>query len=147
MRGRPFGSSGRNKIYVRPIPTIVGSVDVGKLPNAEPPIYPNGDRVAAIEQFVPNFSAPVFAPPVIAAALAELCKRRPRNEIDKFSAQGIALNKFRFAYVSTTADGRKAIKLAGFSRLHLQSAKRTPFIRSRLRSASSGDVMYSFRLP
>ena len=130
MRGRPFGSSGRNKIYVRPIPTIVGSVDVGKLPNAEPPIYPNGDRVAVIEQFVPNFSAPVFAPPVIAAALAELCKRRPRNEID-----------------STTVDGRKAIKLAGFSRLHLQSAKRTPIIRSRLRSASSGDVRYSFRLP
>jgi hypothetical protein len=86
------------------------------MPNAEPPIYPNGDRVAVIEQFVPNFSAPVFAPPVIAAALAELCKRWPRNEIDKFSAQGIALNKFQFAYVATTVDGQQAIKLAGFSR-------------------------------
>jgi hypothetical protein len=47
------------------------------MPNAEPPIYPNGDRVGAVEQFSPNTSSPVFPPSVIAAALSAIANANP----------------------------------------------------------------------
>jgi hypothetical protein len=37
--------------------------------NAEPPVYPHGDSVAAVERFIPNPMSAVFPAPVIAAAL------------------------------------------------------------------------------
>lgn len=40
--------------------------------NAEPPIYPRGDSVAVVEQFIPNPMSAVFPAPVIAAALQSI---------------------------------------------------------------------------
>lgn len=48
-----------------------------ELPNAEPPIYPKGDRVGVVEHFVPNTSNAVFAAPVINAALAAISNANP----------------------------------------------------------------------
>ena len=47
------------------------------MPNAQPPIYPNGDRVGVVERFIPNPSAPVFPQPVISAALAAIANANP----------------------------------------------------------------------
>jgi hypothetical protein len=47
------------------------------MPNAEPPIYPNGDRVAAVEVFKPNPSAAAFPAPMISAALSAIASANP----------------------------------------------------------------------
>jgi hypothetical protein len=48
-----------------------------ELPNAEPPIYPKGDRIGVVECFVPNTSVAVFPPAVINAALAAISSANP----------------------------------------------------------------------
>lgn len=48
-----------------------------ELPNAEPPIYPKGDRIGVVECFVPNTSGAVFPPAVISAALAAISSANP----------------------------------------------------------------------
>jgi hypothetical protein len=48
-----------------------------ELPNAEPPIYPKGDRIGVVECFVPNTSGAVFPPAVINAALAAISGANP----------------------------------------------------------------------
>ena len=50
------------------------SVDI---PNAEPPTYPNGDRVGVVERFQPNPSALAFAAPVITAAISVIASANP----------------------------------------------------------------------
>jgi hypothetical protein len=47
------------------------------MPNAQPPIYPYGDRVGVVEPFVPNPLAPVFPQPVISAALTAIANANP----------------------------------------------------------------------
>jgi hypothetical protein len=50
------------------------SVDV---PNAEPPVYPNGDRVAVVETFKPSPQAAAFPAPMIQAALSTISNANP----------------------------------------------------------------------
>lgn len=45
--------------------------------NAEPPIYPHGDRVAVVEKFIPNPTSAVFPAPVIAAAMQAIGTANP----------------------------------------------------------------------
>jgi AAA domain len=45
--------------------------------NAEPPVYPHGDSVAVVEQFIPNPMSAVFCAPIIAAALQAIGSANP----------------------------------------------------------------------
>jgi hypothetical protein len=47
------------------------------MPNAEPPIYPHGDRVAVVEPFAPNPGGAVFPLPLITAALQAIAGANP----------------------------------------------------------------------
>jgi AAA domain/Primase C terminal 2 (PriCT-2) len=63
--------------------------------NAQPPVYPNGDRVAVVEPFHPGASAPKFPPDMIRDALLAVDAADPllspsKNSRNRYAAPAIA---------------------------------------------------------
>jgi hypothetical protein len=48
-----------------------------EMSNAEPPVYPNADRVAVVEEFTPGTSSPAFSPALIRDALQAVTAATP----------------------------------------------------------------------
>jgi hypothetical protein len=65
------------------------------MPNADPPVYVNGDQVAVVEQFQPGSSGPAFPPALIRDVLAAVDRADPplspsKNSKDRYAVPVIA---------------------------------------------------------
>jgi hypothetical protein len=66
-----------------------------KIPNQQPPTYPEGDGVAVVEIFHPNSSAPIFDPQLVSDAVAAVAAANPplspsKNSKGRYAAPFIA---------------------------------------------------------
>lgn len=121
-----------------------------EMPNAEPPIYPNGDRVAVVEPFLPGASTLAFPVDLVRDALLAVESANPplspsRNASERYAVPVIAdaIARHRGGQASETEgkavlDHLKKTGLVEVSEVEIARAGKGTDVRKGLKLTASG---------